>query len=296
MRYPPKKETRQICCQCGHECQPVDKMEASGWYRRPMSASEKVASLKETRRLLDIVRRLRKECPWDRKQTHKTLIPYLIEEAYETVDAIRATGTRGLREELGDLLLQVALHSEIASERGDFSFEDVAQSISKKMIHRHPHVFSKVEYRDLATHLKNWTRLKQKEKPKQSLLEGIPKAMPGLQIAQRYGEIASSVGFDWKVASKVVSKIKEELGELERELRRSRPRKESIEMELGDLLFTVADLARHLRCDAETAVKRSSSKFYERFNRMESMVKRDGGALEKCTPAELERYWEKCKQ
>lgn len=158
------------------------------------------ANLKETQRLLKVVGELRKKCPWDRKQTHQTLVPYMLEEAYETVDAIETKKPDLLREELGDVLLQIALHAEIAREKGRFSFEDVAKSITDKMIHRHPDIYQKTRVRDMKDHLRNWTRLKNQEKPKRGLLQGIPKALPSLQRAQRYGEIASSVGFDWKDA------------------------------------------------------------------------------------------------
>src|SRR5208283_2582430 len=146
----------------------------------------------------EIVHRLRRECPWDRKQTHRSLVPYLLEEAYETVDAIESRKSDLLREELGDLLLQVVLHAELCDEKGEFSFEDVARAIGEKMVRRHPHVFEKQGKKkstDPKEHQKNWTRLKSKEKPERSLLGGIPHAMPALQLAQRYGEIASSVGF-----------------------------------------------------------------------------------------------------
>src|SRR5688572_12086259 len=155
-------------------------------------------SLKETQRLLEVVHDLRTKCPWDRKQTHKTLVPYLLEEAYETIDAIDGGSPDEFREELGDFLLQVRLHAGNATERMGFRFEDVAKAIADKMVRRHPHIYGDVKYTSPKQHKKLWTELKAKEKPKRSRLDGIPRAMPALQLSQRYGEIASSVGFDWK--------------------------------------------------------------------------------------------------
>ncbi len=258
--------------------------------------STKTENLKETRRLLKVVGDLRKKCPWDKKQTHRTLLPYLVEEAYETIDAIERGDSDAMREELGDLLLQVALHSEIASEKHRFDFEDVSKGISEKMIRRHPHIYDNTKFSDLKTHLKNWTNLKAKEKPKKFLLEGIPRALPGLQLSQRYGEIASSVGFDWENAAEVLDKVKEELGELTAEIRAKKPRRSRIEMELGDLLFTLANLARHLRVDADRSARRSAAKFADRFTRLEKNKRRQGKRLQDCPQKELDRAWEALKK
>lgn len=254
-------------------------------------------SLTQTERLLKVVHDLRTKCPWDKKQTHKTLIPYLLEEAYETIDAIEKNERSSLREELGDVLLQVALHAEIAKEKGGFTFEDVARSITDKMIRRHPHIYQKKEVKDYKTHLQNWTKLKAKEKPKRSLLEGTPKALPALQLAHRYGEIASSVGFDWESATQVMKKVKEELCEFETEVgKKKRASKENIEMELGDLLFSITQLSRHLKIDAEAALRKANGKFEQRLTAVEKKVRRKGKELSDCSPQELESAWNTVKR
>lgn len=257
------------------------------------SRNKKRRVLPETARLLEVVHDLRTQCPWDKKQTHQSLIPYLLEEAYETIDAIRSGKSELFREELGDLLLQVALQSELASESKGFGFEEVSKAIADKMIRRHPHIYANVAFGDVKDHQKRWSELKAKEKPKRTMLEGTPKALPGLQLAQRYGEIAASVGFDWEKKSDVVKKVKEELGELEVELKRGNLK--SIEMELGDLLFTLANLARHLEVNAEEALKKAAKKFATRFTRLEKNQKKMGKNLSQCTKEELEEEWVRVK-
>jgi len=252
--------------------------------------------MKKTKKLLDVVTRLRKECPWDRKQTHKTLIPYLLEEAYETIDAIESKDESQLREELGDLLLQIVLHSEISRQRGDFSFEDVADSITKKMIRRHPHIFSDAKIQSAEEQTKNWSKLKSQEKPDRSLLAGTPKALPALQLSQRYGEIAASVNFDWKSVAGVMEKVEEELGELKAEIRKKPRKRPSLEMEFGDLIFTLTRLAGHLGIDAERAARRSAAKFETRFGRMEKWAKKKGTLLSDYSLDELEEVWGKAKR
>lgn len=252
--------------------------------------------LSETRRLLEVVHSLRRKCPWDRKQTHRSLVPYLLEEAYETVEAIESGKKDAMREELGDLLLQIVLHAEIASEGEGFAFEQVARAIADKMVRRHPHVFGSTRYKGVKDHSKRWTELKAKEKPKRSLLEGIPKAMPALQLAQRYGEIAGSVGFDWKNAEQVLKKVREELRELEQEVKRRNRDRSAIEGELGDLCFALAQFARHTGLNAERAARRGAIKFSRRFERVERMKKREGRLVSDCSVAELERAWEQVKR
>lgn len=254
-------------------------------------------SLKETERLLKVVHDLRTKCPWDRKQTHKTLVPYLIEEAYEAVDAIEGNKKRALCEELGDVLLQVALHAEIASEKKNFSFEDVAREIADKMIRRHPHIYAKAKVKDYKTHMKNWQKLKAEEKPKQkSLLSGVPKVLPALQLSQRYGEIAGSVGFDWDTAADVMQKVREEVGELEKEVKRSKRDVKNLELEFGDMLFSLSQIARHLKVDAEAALRKSTEKFAARFGQMEEIQRKKGRALHDSTKDELEVLWNQVKK
>jgi MazG family protein len=249
--------------------------------------------LKETEKLLKVVHDLRTQCPWDKKQTHQTLAKYLLEEAYETVDAILKKNRSLLKEELGDVLLQVALHSEIASEKKQFTFEDVAKHISEKMIRRHPHIYANEKVLDYKSHMKNWTALKQKEKPKRSLLDGTPKGLPALQLAQRYGEIASSVGFDWENPKQVFKKIREELKELEAAMEKGRSLE--IEEEIGDLLFAITSLARHQQLDAEASLRKSASKFKMRLERIEKEMRKKNKALVECSAKELEAAWKRAK-
>jgi len=244
---------------------------------------------------LKVVHDLRAHCPWDKKQTHKSLVKYLFEEAYETADAIEHPRHLGLCEELGDLLLQVALHAEIASERGEFDFRAVARSISKKMIRRHPHVYGKLKVGNIQTHLKNWTRFKEKENSNRYLLDGIPTAMPALQLAERYGEIAASVGFDWRSVGSVLEKVGEEWAEFERALKHKR-RKHQVEEEMGDVLFTLCQLTRHLGLDAERALRKSSLKFRHRFRKMEGQVRKKKRRMTELSPGELDKLWTAVKR
>lgn len=247
--------------------------------------------LKETERLLRVVHELRTKCPWDRKQTHTSLVPYLIEESFEAVDAIEKRNRRSLEEELGDVLLQIALHAEIASESRYFDFESVARSLADKMIRRHPHIYAQAKYKDYKTHLKNWTESKQRDKPKKGRLSGLPTALPALQLAHRYGEIAGSIGFDWTSVSPVQKKVMEEWQELSWEIRR-RKSKRRIEEELGDLLFTIANLARHLDIDAESALRTANTKFRSRFEKLEKRLP----PFKKPSLQELEKLWRQIKK
>ena len=255
-----------------------------------------MSSLKETQRLLKVVHQLRQKCPWDSKQTHKTLAPHLLEEAYETLEAIDKRSPKMLKEELGDLLLQVVLHAEISSEKKHFNFEQVAKAIADKMIFRHPHIFQKKAYKDYKSHMKTWTSMKTKENPKKFVLEGIPRALPSLQLSQRYGEIASTVGFDWDNAKQVLNKVKEEIKELEQELKRKRQRPEAISMELGDVFFALSNLSRHLQINAEDCAKQSALKFSKRFTEMEKIKRKEGKKLTDCDLEELEKTWQRIKK
>lgn len=244
-----------------------------------------------TDRLLDIVHNLRTKCPWDRKQTHKSLTRYLLEEAHEAVEAIEEGNFKSIKEELGDVLLQVVLHSEIASETEKFDFKSVCETISEKMIRRHPHVFGGEDIPK--NNSKKWSELKAKEKPNRTLLEGTPKSLPALVLAQRYGEIAASVGFDWEKASDVLAKVKEEIKELEVEIKKKNRAK--MEMELGDLFFALTSLARHLKIDSEASLKKSAKKFKGRIEKVESQFKKKKISLKDCSPKELDAAWRRVK-
>jgi MazG family protein len=253
-------------------------------------------ALKETERLVKIVHELREKCPWDKKQTHRTLIPYLLEEAYETVEAIESKNKENVGEELGDLLLQIVLHAELLTEKTNLSFDKIAKGIADKMVRRHPHIYGDAKYKDLKSHLKRWSDVKKAEKPKKMLLDGTPKAMPGLQLSQRYCDIAASVGFDWPALDNVMDKVDEEIAELKVELKRKKKQTADIEMEFGDLLFTLTRVAGHLKIDSERALKRSAQKFQQRFTAMEKHFQNQGQSLSKLPLKEMEKMWEEIKR
>ncbi len=253
----------------------------------------KKGSTEEIGRFLEVVRRLRKECPWDKKQTHQSLAPYVLEETYEVLEAIE-TQNGELKEELGDLLLQICLHAEIASETGDFDFETVAKDVADKMIQRHPHVYGDVKVKDAAEVKANWVELKKQEKPDRTLLDGIPKALPALLLAYKYGYRASTVGFDWENVGQVLEKVDEELAELRAEV--GTGSKEAIEMEVGDLLFTIANLSRHLKVDPETALRKSAAKFANRVGLMENALRAAGKKESELSPEQWEEQWQRAKE
>lgn len=258
-------------------------------------------SAEAIRRLVAIMARLRGPggCPWDREQTLDSLKPYLIEEAYEVLEAMDAGDSREHCEELGDLLLQIVFHAEIAREEGRWDFADVADAISDKLIHRHPHVFGEAEARDAAEVEKNWARLKAEERTKKkgrpgSVLDGIPRQAPALLRAERTGEKASRIGFDWPDAEGPRAKIDEELAELDRAI--AEGDREAVFRELGDVLFSVANLARHLRVPPEDALRAALRRFEERFHKLEEKLRQEGHPAG--APAEIERLeaiWQEVK-
>lgn len=245
--------------------------------------------------LLNIVAQLRDPktgCPWDREQTHSSLKPYVIEEAFEVVEAIDE-GPGKLCGELGDLLLQVALHAQIADEAGTFSISAVLDHLINKLVSRHPHVFGDVSVKDTAEVLKNWEEIKQKElSADQSIMDGVPKGMPALLRALRIGEKAARVGFEWSSVAEIKDKVLEEIAEFaEVSIDPSAPR-ERIEDELGDVLFAISQLARRLNLNAEDLLQRSSDKFVRRFKAME---KRAGKSLKEFSLQQLDEIWEQVK-
>jgi nucleoside triphosphate diphosphatase len=247
--------------------------------------------------LVEIMARLRESCPWDREQTHRTLVPYLIEETYEVVEAIEADDMDALCEELGDLLLQIVFHSQLGSEAGKFTVADVIDALSNKMVRRHPHVFGDAVIEDVESQWQSWEALKAKEKTglkRKSRLEGIPKHLGALQRGQRMQEKASRVGFDWPGVSGVLDKLHEELTELA-EARRQKQDDPHVREELGDVLFTIVNLARALGIDAETAMREANEKFYRRFTFMEERAAADGKALSDLSLDELEELWQLAK-
>ena len=243
--------------------------------------------------LIEIMARLRRSCPWDREQTHRSLIPYLIEETYEVVDAIEDASDADMCEELGDLLLQIVFHSQLAMERGKFSVADVIDALSNKMIRRHPHVFGDQAVANITELWQNWEFLKSQEASaakRESRLDGIPKGLGALQRGQKMQEKAARVGFDWPDPRGVTDKLAEELGELA-EARKSVDNEAAVREELGDVLFTVVNLARQLGVDAEGALRGANDKFYRRFAFMEKYAESQGKTLSDHTLDELEELW-----
>jgi tetrapyrrole methylase family protein/MazG family protein len=246
--------------------------------------------------LVEVMARLRRSCPWDREQTHRSLVPYLIEESYEVVDAIESRDDAELCEELGDLLLQIVFHAQLATERGKFSIADVVDTLSNKMIRRHPHVFGDQAVSSVADVWQNWEALKSEEpatKARASKLDGIPKGLGALQRAQKMQEKASRVGFDWPDLSGVRAKLAEELAELEQARREGDEAR--IREEMGDVLFSIVNFARALGLDSETALRGANEKFYRRFAFMEQRARSEGRALNDLTLDELEELWQLAK-
>lgn len=236
-------------------------------------------------------------CPWDQKQTHQTLIPYLLEETYEVVDAIEQGDGQHLSEELGDLLLQIVFHAQIGHEEGRFSFDKIAEQLSDKLIKRHPHVFSGADYNSDVERDHAWEKQKQEEqqqKQQASTLDGIPQALPALMRAEKLQKRAARVGFDWPNIEPVFDKLQEELDEVREAIDEQQGRLR-IEEEIGDLLFVVANLARHLEINAENALRKTNEKFIRRFNYVESGIKQKGGTLETSSLDEMEKEWQKAK-
>ena len=258
-------------------------------------------------RLHEIMTRLRdpqKGCPWDREQTLSSLKPCVLEETYELLAAMdRPEDKANHIEELGDVLLQVMFQSVMAEQEGRFSFDDVANAISDKLVHRHPHVFGNVEAKDSATVLKNWEQIKQMEHKKEarhSALDGVPPVLPGLLKAQRTQEKAARVGFDWKDANGPMAKMREELGELEAAIAARVSKKpsdsEAVKDELGDVLFSACNLARHLGVDAESALEGATAKFTRRFRTVEQAAKSQGRDLKAMSLDEMDALWNAAKK
>ncbi len=251
--------------------------------------------------LVEIMARLRRSCPWDREQTHASLVRYLIEEAYEVVDAIEHGSDAEVSEELGDLLFQIVFHSQLATERGKFSVADVIDGLSNKMIRRHPHVFGDVAVADIDAVWANWEQLKSQEATglsRSSKLDGIPKHMGALQRGQKMQEKAARVGFDWPDARDIAEKLHEEMRELaDARLRAGdlKPEDPHVREELGDVIFTVVNLARRLGVDAEGAVRDANDKFERRFRYMEAYAVASGRQLNDMTLDELEDLWQQAK-
>jgi MazG family protein len=244
-------------------------------------------------RLKQIVERLRSPdgCPWDREQTHASLKPHIIEECYELIDAIDDQDDQGMQEELGDVLLQVILHAQMASEEGRFDFDSVAEVISEKLIRRHPHVFGDTKLARSDAVLKQWDAIKRGEKTdRESALDGVPRGLPGLAKAQKMQSKAARTGFDWPDAEGPLEKVKEEIREIEQA-----GTGEKLAEELGDLLFSVVNFARKSKLDAEELLQAANRKFSDRFRKMEVLAASRGLNFSSVTLSEMDLLWNEVK-
>ena len=246
--------------------------------------------------IVDIMAKLRAPdgCPWDQKQDHVSLKPFLIEESCEVLDAIDDNNMEELKEELGDVLMNIVFHAQLAKEKNIFNFQDVAQSISEKMIRRHPHVFD--ESCDLTADEveTQWQKIKAEEKShRESILEGIPRSMPALARSQKLQKRAAKVGFDWPDSTGVLAKVREEFDELEEAV--SSGNSKDIEEEFGDLLFSMVNLARHLNINADHSLNSSNNKFIRRFTSVEKSCKDQQKNIEEMSLEELDQIWDQVK-
>ena len=238
-------------------------------------------------KLIQIVKKLRSPdgCDWDKEQTHQSLVPYLLEETHEVIEAIENKDYDSLKEELGDLILHVIFQADLASDKNKFSVQDLLDGINKKLINRHPHIFSNNS--DDSYKKGSWEATKKKEKNRDSVLDGVPKSLPALLLSRRIQEKAAGVGFDWDNNSQVMGKVDEEV----LELKESMVENKGIDEELGDVLFSLVNLSRHLDIDPELSLKRSTEKFIKRFKAIENEVD-----IEKLSLEELDQIWNKNKE
>lgn len=246
-------------------------------------------------RIKHIVEALRGEngCPWDKRQTPKTIKNYLLEEAYELVDAIERGSHQAIKEELGDLLFLIVFLAYLYEEVGKFDLKNVIDTVEEKMIRRHPHVFGGVKVRDEREIRIRWQKIKSEEKLQSSILDGIPKALPALMLAYKVGSRAATVGFDWQRAEDVILKVEEEIEEFKRALKQGN--RDRIEEELGDILFSCVNLARLLNIQPEEALRKTVYKFKDRFQFIEKRLREQGKDLEETSLKEMDALWERAK-
>lgn len=251
--------------------------------------------LEEFQKLVDVISALRgpKGCPWDKEQTHDSMKPYLLEETYEVIESIQDQDPEKLKEELGDLLLQIIFHAKLAEEEGDFTLKDVIDHITEKLIRRHPHVFGDAHIESAEVQKKHWEKLK-KDEGKSSVLEGVPKTAPALFRAFRIQQKAAVVGFDWGSKEPVWEKVKEEMQELEKALAVND--REKIQEEFGDLLFALVNLARFIKVNPEEALHLAIEKFIDRFQKVEEVFRKKGKRMEESTLEEMDLVWNSIKQ
>jgi tetrapyrrole methylase family protein/MazG family protein len=255
--------------------------------------------------LLDIMAKLRAPdgCPWDRKQTHHSLLNYLIEESYEYIDAVEAGDKANMREELGDVLLQVVFHAQLSRELGEFDFADVVQGIADKLVRRHPHVFGDLKLDGAEAVEVKWAELKKAEKDAagtekkpESGLGALPRHLPALIKAEKLQKKAATHGFDWPDWKGPADKVREELAELKAEVEAANPDHDRLEDEFGDLLFAAVNLGRFFKLDPERALARANRKFYDRYGKMEELARREGKEFATLSLDEKEAYWVRVKK
>ena len=277
-----------------------------------MTVGRRMKPSRNIERLIEIMAALRHPetgCPWDIEQDFHTIAPYTIEEAYEVADAIERNDHEDLREELGDLLLQVVYHARMAEEAGAFAFGDVVEAVTDKMIRRHPHVFGDETARSAGMAKGAWERIKQDERhakaerrdaateanpPAKGILEDIPPSLPGLTRAFKLQQRAARVGFDWQEPDGVIDKLREELDELQAEL--SGGDKARLEAEIGDVFFALINLARHLKIEPDTAVRGANTRFCRRFSHIEKALRDEGTRLEDASLEQMEHHWQEAKR
>ena len=251
--------------------------------------------LEATARLIEVMTRLRVECPWDREQTIHSLRNNTIEETFELADAITANDLEGIKEELGDLFLHIVFYSKIGEEQGVFDLADVANGVCDKLIYRHPHVYGDVLAESPEEVKQNWEALKLRKKARKSgVLGGVPRSLPAMVKAFRISEKAAAVGFDWNSVSEVWDKVNEELREVEAEMQSGN--KDNLEAEFGDLFFALINACRKNGIDPENALERTNKKFIERFNYLEKRIAEQGKMVNEASLDEMEQYWQEAKQ
>ncbi|MFU2092017.1 nucleoside triphosphate pyrophosphohydrolase [Gallibacterium anatis] len=238
-------------------------------------------------------------CPWDLEQTYQTMPPHILEEAYEVVEAINQDDRKELKEELGDLLMQVIFLSQLAQEEGAFTLDDVIDGITDKIIRRHPHVFGEIKAENSDEVLKNWENIKQQEryqKEQFSILDNVPIALPSLLRAAKLQKRCAKVGFDWSELEPTIQKVEEELQEVRDEVSKQPQNPQTIEEEIGDLLFASVNVARHLKLNPEEALRKANLKFERRFRQVEQSILASGRQLEQVSLAEMDLIWDQVKQ
>ena len=253
-------------------------------------------NLSDLRKIMEILR-APGGCPWDREQTHESIRSNMIEEAYEVIDAIDRCDQDGLREELGDVLMQVVFHARMEEEKGGFNFDDVVDGVCKKLVYRHPHVFGNVNASSTEQVLRNWDALKKAEKSQKTVTESmvsLPKGLPALIKSAKVQQKAARVGFDWPDVTGALEKVEEELSELKQAIAQNNP--QACEEELGDLLFSAVNVSRFLHIDAEQSLSAAARKFVDRFRIVEILSREKGLKMEELSLTELDRLWDEAKK